>query len=244
MTATPRTLVIIPTYNERASVAPVCRAVLSATSHHVHVLVVDDASPDGTGDIVRHLLAGHPRLHLLSRPGKQGLGRAYVAGFAWALDHDFDLIVQMDADGSHRPADLVKLLAAIASADFAIGSRYVPGGETANWAVSRKLLSKAGSLYARTLLGYPLKDWTGGFNAWHRHVLQGIRLDSVSSSGYGFQIEVKLRALRAGFRGIEVPIRFEERRVGASKMSLGIVAEAVQRVWRMRNEPSRIDWKV
>ncbi|MCM2282889.1 MAG: polyprenol monophosphomannose synthase [Bdellovibrionaceae bacterium] len=228
-----RILVIIPTYNERENVAAITRAVLDA-AHEVHVLVVDDNSPDGTGQIVRELAAQEPRLKLLSRAGKQGLGKAYLAAFEWAIENHYDAVVEMDADFSHRPEDLVKILAALPTADFVVGSRYVRGGATANWGLMRKIISRGGSFYSRLILGYPLRDWTGGFNAWKKSVLEGIAYKSVQSNGYSFQIELKYRSLRAGFKGAEVPILFEDRRVGKSKMSLKIVIEAFYRVWVMR----------
>jgi dolichol-phosphate mannosyltransferase len=229
-----KSLIIIPTYNERENIAAITSEVLRITGANAHVLVVDDNSPDGTGDIVRKLSASEPRLHLLSRPGKQGLGRAYIAAFKWGMEHDYDVLVEMDADFSHRPVDLVKILKAIETVDFAVGSRYVDGGSTVNWGLGRKIISRGGSLYSRMILGYPLRDWTGGFNAWKRHVLEGIDLDSVRSEGYSFQIELKYRSLRRGFLPVEVPIVFEDRRVGKSKMSYRIVVEAFLRVWGMR----------
>lgn len=228
-----RTLVIIPTYNERENIAAITRAVLDASTE-VDILVVDDNSPDGTGALVREIMVNEPRLKLLGRPGKQGLGRAYLAGFEWALVNGYDSVVEMDADFSHRPQDLVKILAALPDADFVVGSRYVRGGSTLNWGLARKIISRGGSLYSRLILGYPLRDWTGGFNAWKKPVLEGIDYRSVKSNGYSFQIELKYRALKAGFRGTEVPILFEDRRVGSSKMSLRIVLEAFYRVWMMR----------
>jgi dolichol-phosphate mannosyltransferase len=233
-----KALICIPTYNERENIAAITTAVLAATANHskfeTHVLVVDDNSPDGTGAIVQELMKNEPRLNLLSRPGKQGLGRAYIAAFHWGLKRDYDLLVEMDADFSHRPEDLVKMLHAAPSADFAVGSRYVSGGRTVNWGLLRKIISRGGGFYARTILGFPLNDWTGGFNAWTRRVLEKIDLDSVRSEGYSFQIELKYRSLKAGFHGIEVPIVFEDRRVGKSKMSFRIVLEAFGRVWAMR----------
>jgi dolichol-phosphate mannosyltransferase len=229
-----KALICIPTYNEKENIAPITSAVLAATSNDIHILVIDDNSPDGTGEIVRALSAAEPRLHLLSRQAKEGLGRAYIAGFKWALENYYDVIVEMDADFSHRPEDLVKILKAIETADFAVGSRYVPGGRTVNWGVFRKIISKGGSFYTRAILGYPLADWTGGFNAWKNHVLRKIDLDQVKSNGYSFQIELKYRALKNAFNGVEVPIVFEDRRVGKSKMSMKIVVEAFTRVWGMR----------
>lgn len=231
-------LVVIPTYNERENVEAITTAVLKETSalqtHETHILVVDDNSPDGTGEIVRHLMEREKRLHLLARPGKQGLGRAYLAAFAWGLERDYDVLIEMDADFSHRPEDLVRIIEASVKADFVVGSRYVSGGQTVNWSLSRKLISRGGSLYSRMILGFPLADWTGGFNAWSRRVLQKIDLDSVRSEGYSFQIELKYRSLKRGFQEVEVPIVFEDRRVGQSKMSFRIVIEAFARVWTMR----------
>lgn len=239
MSSSLKTLVCIPTYNEKENISLIISAVLAVTGSDVHVLVIDDNSPDGTGQIVRGLIAqsaesDQSRLHLLSRAAKKGLGRAYIAGFKWALQNYYDVIVEMDADFSHRPEDLVKILKAIESADFAVGSRYVPEGRTVNWGLLRKIISKGGSLYTRLILGYPLADWTGGFNAWKNHVLKKIDLDQVKSNGYSFQIELKYRALKNQFKGVEVPIVFEDRRVGKSKMNMKIVVEAFTRVWGMR----------
>lgn len=226
-------LICIPTYNERENIPNITKAVLTAAPH-AHILVIDDNSPDKTGDIVREMQRTEPRLHLLSRAGKQGLGKAYLAGFAWGLSNNYDVITEMDADFSHRPEDLVKILKAAETSDFAIGSRYVNGGATENWGLLRKFISRGGSLYSRIILGYPLNDWTGGFNAWNRRVLESIGLDQVKSNGYSFQIELKFRSLRKGFRGVEVPILFADRKVGKSKMSLKIVLEAFYRVWAIR----------
>lgn len=226
-------LVVVPTYNERENVAAIVPEIL-AQGRGIHVLVVDDNSPDGTGEVVRGLRASEPRLHLLSRAGKEGLGRAYIAGFKWAIENGYDVVVEMDADFSHRPVDLGPLVDALGSADFAVGSRYVRGGGTKNWGLIRKIISRGGGIYSRLILGFPLNDWTGGFNAWKRAALEGIGLDGVKSNGYSFQIELKYKAMRNGFRGVEVPILFEERRVGQSKMSLKIVIEAFYRVWLLR----------
>ena len=226
-------LICIPTYNEKDNIAPIIAAVLK-NNPQVEILVADDNSPDGTGAIVKTLQASEPRVHLLSRPGKQGLGKAYLAAFAWGLEQGFDFIVEMDADFSHRPEDLVKILAATASSDFVVGSRYTKGGAVQNWSLLRKIISRGGSLYARIILGFPLKDWTGGFNAWSRQTLLGMSLNDVKSEGYSFQIELKFRALRRSFKGTEVPILFEDRRAGQSKMSMKIVVEAFYRVWLMR----------
>lgn len=243
-----RVLVIVPTYNESENIRPLTLEVFKEVDAAVQdgrlksvepaMLVVDDNSPDGTADVVRDLQknsAFGSRLHLLSRPGKQGLGKAYLAGFQWGLDSGYDVLIEMDADFSHRPVDLVKIIEAMTKgSDFAVGSRYVAGGGTVNWGVGRKIISRGGSLYSRAILGYPLNDWTGGFNAWTAKTLKGIGLDRVKSNGYSFQIELKYRAQEAGFKGIEVPILFEDRRVGQSKMSSKIVFEAFGRVWGMR----------
>ncbi len=228
-----KTLVIIPTYNEKENIRNIVQAVF-AQNLQVDILVVDDNSPDGTATIVQEMQKDNSQLHLLSRPGKQGLGRAYIAGFHWGMDHGFEVLTEMDADFSHRPEDLVTLLKNLKGYDFAVGSRYVAGGRTVNWGVMRKIISRGGGIYSRLILGFPLNDWTGGFNAWKREVLQGIDLSTVTSNGYSFQIELKYKALKKGFRGVESPIVFEDRRVGHSKMSLKIVVEAFYRVWLMR----------
>lgn len=202
--------------------------------HDFHVLVVDDSSPDGTGQKVTDMAKSMPRLHLLTREKKEGLGRAYIAGFNWGLQNGFDILVEMDADFSHRPEDLATILDRIVDADFVVGSRYVEGGRTVNWGLMRKIISRGGGIYSRLILGFPLNDWTGGFNAWKKETLEKINLSKVRSNGYSFQIELKFRALKAGCRGVESPIVFEDRRVGQSKMSLKIVLEAFWRVWKMR----------
>jgi dolichol-phosphate mannosyltransferase len=228
-----KTLVVIPTYNERENIAAIVPAIFQATPD-VEILVVDDNSPDGTQDIVRELQSRFSKLHLLGRKGKEGLGRAYIAGFKWALDHGFEAVVEMDADWSHRPEDLAQLVKAIPDYDFVVGSRWVNGGAVANWTLSRKMISLGGSFYARQILRYPIRDWTGGFNAWKAGTLRKIDLDSVKSEGYSFQIELKYRASRLGCNGIEIPILFEDRRAGQSKMSSRIVLEALHRVWGLR----------
>jgi dolichol-phosphate mannosyltransferase len=200
----------------------------------VDILIVDDNSPDKTGLKVKELQKEFPNLYLLERQGKEGLGKAYLAGFKWGIDNQYDFLVEMDADFSHRPCDLKNLLSGSQNADFVIGSRYVDGGRTVNWGLGRKIISRGGSLYSRTILGFPLNDWTGGFNGWRVPVLHSIGLDRVESNGYSFQIELKYKASRNGYKGLEVPIVFEDRRVGQSKMSLKIVLEAFYRVWIMR----------
>ncbi len=228
-----KTLVIIPTYNEAGNIESLIRDIYKK-SIDCDILVVDDNSPDGTGAIVKSLQSEYPRLHILERPGKSGLAKAYLAGFKWGFEKDYDWFVEMDADFSHRPEDLKKIIESFPKADFVVGSRYTEGGGTANWGLGRKIISKGGSFYARTILGYPLYDWTGGFNAWSRQALEAINLESVRSEGYSFQIELKYKALKRGQKALEVPILFEDRRAGESKMSLKIVVEAFYRVWVMR----------
>ncbi len=233
-------LVIIPTYNERENISAIVPAIFAATPE-VEILVVDDNSPDKTQDVVRSMQSTFPKLHLLLRQGKEGLGKAYVAGFKWAMERGFEGVVEMDADFSHRPEDLKKLIAALPANDFVMGSRWVPGGATVNWGLGRKIISRGGSFYARQILGFPVSDWTGGFNAWKTGTLARVGLETLRSEGYSFQIELKYRAFKNGCRGVEVPIVFEDRRVGQSKMSSRIVFEALFRVWSMRRafEPSR-----
>lgn len=228
-----KSLIVIPTYNEKENIGPIVQAVLEQNLG-VEILVVDDSSPDGTGEIVKGLQKTEPKLHLLTRAGKEGLGRAYIAGFEWGLGKGFEILVEMDADFSHRPVDLKPLLEAARGADFAVGSRYVKGGGTKNWGLLRKIISRGGGIYSRLILGFPLNDWTGGFNAWKAETLRKINLPTVKSNGYSFQIELKYKALRAGCKGVESPILFEDRRVGHSKMSSSIVLEALYRVWLLR----------
>jgi dolichol-phosphate mannosyltransferase len=228
-----RAVICLPTYDERENLEPVLRAIHAAVPE-VDVLVVDDASPDGTGRLADELAARDPRVNVLHRAGKEGLGRAYLAGFAWALEHGYALILEMDADFSHDPRYLPALLAAARDADVVLGSRYVPGGGTVSWGLGRKIVSRGGSLYARTILGVKVRDLTGGFKCFRREVLEAIDLASVECSGYAFQIELTYRALLRGFRVVEVPIVFADRRVGRSKMSRRIVLEAMAKVWSMR----------
>jgi len=227
-------LVCIPTYNERENVESIVRAVLAADPR-VDVLVVDDASPDGTGALADALAKESPRVHVLHRAGKAGLGKAYLAAFDWALQRNYSLVLEMDADFSHDPAYLPTLLdRASTDADLVLGSRWVKGGGTRNWGIGRQLISRGGSFYARTILGLGIRDLTGGYKCFRAEVLRAIDLPSVSSSGYGFQIELTYRALKKGFRVVEVPIVFEDRRVGQSKMSKAIVLEALAMVWKIR----------
>jgi dolichol-phosphate mannosyltransferase len=234
MAATSGLWLVLPTYNEAENIEPIVAAVREQLPAGSRVLVVDDDSPDGTGRIADRIAAEHEDVEVLHRPGKAGLGPAYVAGFGVALAGGARLIAQMDADFSHDPADLPRLLAALEGADLALGSRYVPGGGVAEWGPTRRLISRTGSAYARALLGVQIRDLTGGFKIFRREVLEGISLATVPSLGYAFQVETTYRALRAGFRVVEVPIVFRERRVGQSKMSGRIVLEAALRVPMMR----------
>ena len=232
-----KTLVVIPTYNEAANIVSLINEIRGACPQ-VHILVVDDNSPDGTAALVDQLGVEHPgEIHCLKRPGKQGLGRAYIAGFGWGLDQGYEVFVEMDADFSHRPQDLVKVVEAVKTHDFVVGSRWIKGGATLNWSFWRKLISIGGSTYSRFILGYPLRDWTGGFNAYRANVLRRIGLNEIKSEGYSFQIELKYRSSSCGFKGVEVPIVFDERREGQSKMSSRIVLEALYRVWWIRFSP-------
>ena len=235
MTDSPRVLVVMPTYNEADNLPRIVPRVLEQGGAF-HVLVVDDNSPDGTGDVADELAAGSDRVAVLHRPGKQGLGAAYVAGFTWGLKRDFDLFVEMDADLSHPPAMLPVMLAETRrGVDMVVGSRYVGGRITVvNWPMRRLLISLFGSWYARIITRLPVRDATGGYNALRRSVLESVRLDRIQSNGYSFQIELKLRAWRAGFDLSEVPFVFTERDSGESKMSKSIIWEAVWRVWKLR----------
>ncbi len=229
-----KSLLIIPTYNEKDNITPLIKDIFEKIPLGLEILVVDDNSPDGTHEIVREISKSNSKVHLLLRTKKEGLGRAYIAGFKWGIEHGYEVLIEMDADFSHRPLDLLALLEAVKKNDFAVGSRYVSGGRTVNWGLMRKIISRGGSIYARLILGFPLNDWTGGFNAWKVKVLNTIGLDQIRSNGYSFQIELKYKAQRDGFKGVEVPIVFEDRRVGQSKMSLKIVLEAFYKVWMIR----------
>ncbi len=231
---------MIPTYDERLTL-PTTLAAVRRTVPEVDVLIVDDNSPDGTGQLADQLSAEDPQTHVLHRPRKQGLGVAYLAGFDWALQRDYDVIVEMDADGSHRAEDLPRLLSALDHADCVIGSRWVPGGRVVNWPRSREALSRGGNAYTRTLLGIAVRDATAGFRAYRADVLRGVDLASVDSQGYCFQVDLTRRALAAGFRIVEVPITFVEREQGESKMSRAIVAEALAQVtlWGIRQRLGR-----
>ena len=225
-------LVIVPTYNERETLPEAARRLFAAAGQRVDLLVVDDGSPDGTADIVRELSTGPHGVHLMERPGKLGLGTAYVAGFRWAMERGYQAVVEMDADLSHDPGDVPRLLDALDDASLVIGSRYVPGGRVENWGAIRRGLSAAGNIYARLWLGYDVRDSTGGFRAYRVDVLRKLDLDTLKSEGYAFQIEMTRRMHLAGERITEVPITFIERVAGKSKMSRRIVAEALVRVTR------------
>jgi dolichol-phosphate mannosyltransferase len=225
--------VCLPTYDEAENVGPMVEAILAATPE-VDVLVIDDNSPDGTGRLADAIAAREPRVQVLHRAGKEGLGKAYLAGFAWALDRGYDLVLEMDADFSHDPRYLPAMLQKARQADLVLGSRNVPGGGTVNWGLGRKIISRGGSLYARLILGLPVRDLTGGFKCFRREVLEAIDLPSVECSGYAFQIELTYRASRKGFRVAEIPIVFVDRRVGQSKMSRRIVLEGIRKVWSIR----------
>jgi dolichol-phosphate mannosyltransferase len=227
-------LVIIPTYNERENIERIIAAVL-AQDQRLHVLVVDDGSPDGTGDMVEALAASDERVHLLRRARKLGLGTAYLAGFAWALEHDYDAVFEMDADFSHDPTHLPTFLRAVEGADLVLGSRYREGKvSVVNWPIARLMLSYFANVYARAVTGLPVWDATGGFKCFRRSVLEAIDFQHVRSNGYAFQIEMSFRAWKAGFHIVEIPIVFVDRTEGESKMSKSIIKEAVWMVWRLR----------
>ena len=231
---TERILVIVPTYNEKFNIARLIPAIL-AQHPSMEVLVVDDASPDGTGGIVDSIAATDPRVHVVHRAGKLGLGTAYISGFRWALERKYDLIFEMDADFSHNPDRLPEFLAAIKDADLVIGSRYQEGRvNVVNWPMSRLFLSYSANIYARAVTGLPIFDTTAGFKCFRRNVLESIDLSSVKSNGYAFQIEMHFRAWKKGFHLVEIPIVFVDRTEGVSKMSKRIVREAVWMVWRLR----------
>jgi dolichol-phosphate mannosyltransferase len=232
-----RLLICLPTYNERANLEPLLRRLgdeVPELAEDGRVLVVDDSSPDGTGELAERLAAELPYVSVLHRARKEGLGPAYVAGFEWALERGAARIVQMDSDFSHDPADVPRLVAATAEADLALGSRYVPLGGTENWGRGRQAISRFGSFYARAVLGVSIRDLTGGFKCWRREALEAVPLHRIRTRGYAFQIETTYRALAAGLRVVEVPIVFAERRAGGSKMTRGIVLEAMTKVPELR----------
>jgi dolichol-phosphate mannosyltransferase len=237
-----RVLVIVPTYNERENLPLITRRVREALPD-VHLLVADDNSPDGTGEIADQLAEQDDHIHVMHRPGKQGLGSAYIAGFRWGLAEGYDVLVEMDADGSHQPEELHKLLDRIAhGADLAIGSRWMKGGRVVNWPVSREILSRGANIYVRQMLGIPVRDATAGYRAYRSATLEKIGIDDVESQGYCFQVDLTLRTVRHDLRVVEVPITFVERTIGASKMSRAIILEAFWRValWGVRGFPERL----
>ncbi|RME30320.1 MAG: polyprenol monophosphomannose synthase [Candidatus Zixiibacteriota bacterium] len=233
MTGSQRALIIFPTYNERENIEKIVHAVLPLDPR-IHVLIVDDNSPDGTGEIADRLAAQESKVFVLHRQEKQGLGRAYIAGFKWAIEHEFDFIFEMDADFSHGPEYLKDFLREIQHHDLVIGSRYISGVNVINWPMSRLLLSYFANVYTRIVTGLPLRDATGGFKCFRRKVLETINLDDVRSNGYSFQIEMSMRAWKLGFSIKEIPIIFVDRVAGTSKMSKKIVREAIWMVWLLR----------
>ncbi|CAL9637503.1 Undecaprenyl-phosphate mannosyltransferase [Streptomyces sp. enrichment culture] len=222
-------LVIIPTYNEAENIKTIVGRVREAVPE-AHVLVADDNSPDGTGKLADELAASDDHVQVLHRKGKEGLGAAYLAGFRWGMEHGYGVLIEMDADGSHQPEELPRLLTALKGADLVLGSRWVPGGRVVNWPKSREFISRGGSLYSRLALDLPLRDITGGYRAFRVETLQGLGLDEVASQGYCFQVDLARRAIKAGYHVVEVPITFVERELGDSKMSRDILVEALWRV--------------
>lgn len=228
-----RSLVVIPTYNEADNLPKLIPRILEQ-GDSFQVLVVDDNSPDGTSDVVRRMEGGNPRVHLITRESKQGLGTAYVAGFKYAIEHQFDYVFEMDADFSHDPKELNVLLRKAEECDLVIGSRYISGVNVVNWPMKRLLLSYLANVYTRIITGMPVRDATGGFKCYRRRVLESIDLDSIHSNGYVFQIEMNFLAWKKGFRVCEIPIIFIDRRVGVSKMSKNIIYEAAWLVWKLK----------
>ena len=228
-----KTLIISPTYNEKENVATVIHEVFKRDLNY-HMLIVDDNSPDGTASIVEKLQESYPNLHLQIRDKKNGLGKAYIFGFRWALRKDYDAIVQMDADMSHHPKEIKKMTQLLIKYDLSIGSRYIDGISVVNWPIRRLILSYGANVYSRIVTGMPIKDATGGFKAWRKEVLESIDLEKIRSSGYSFQIEMNFRAWIKGYKLIEHPIIFIDRTVGQSKMSKLIMFEAIWIVWRLR----------
>ena len=228
-----KSIIISPTYNESKNISTLVRTVFDRNPD-IHLLIVDDSSPDGTGQIVSDLQKNHPNLHLETRKVKDGLGKAYLFGFEWALKHEYDIIIQMDADMSHHPKEIPIMIELLKNNDLVIGSRYVNGVSVINWPLKRLFLSFGANIYSRVVTGMPVRDATGGFKAWSSKVLREIKLDDVRSSGYSFQIEMNFRAWHKGFKLVEHPIIFIDRTVGESKMSKSIMFEAVWMVWRLR----------
>ena len=228
-----KALIVMPTYNERENLRELLRRIF-AEKLPIEILIIDDASPDGTGAVADELAASDPRVHVMHRPGKMGLGSAYVAGFRYALERDYDAVFEMDADFSHNPDSLPEFLRELETADLVVGSRYLHGVTVVNWPLRRLILSYLANVYSRVITGMPLKDATGGFKCFRRQVLDSLDLSRVRSDGYGFQIEINFKAWRKGFRIREIPILFVDRRAGESKMSRRIVWEAAWMVWRLR----------
>lgn len=235
-----KTLIIIPTYNEIENIKDLVAEIFQNVDTQTHVLIIDDNSPDGTGDLADVLAEGNNRIHVIHRPKKLGLGTAYVTGFRYALENGYDVVFEMDSDFSHDPKYLPVFQQEIEKCDAVVGSRYVPGGGVVNWGIGRKVLSRGGSVYAKLLLGLPLQDLTGGFNCWRRSVIEAIGPNTIRSDGYAFQIEMKYKAFKKGFKIHEVPIVFEDRHLGKSKMNKKIVVEAMYRVLLMRLGNSRV----
>jgi dolichol-phosphate mannosyltransferase len=229
-----RTLIVVPTYNEIENLKSLAEAIFQVVPSNIEVLVVDDGSPDGTGKLADSIAKQNQRFHVLHRAKKMGLGTAYVNGFRWGMEKGFDAFIEMDADFSHNPKYLTEMIKLLTSNDVVIGSRYVRGGGTVNWGWGRRVLSRGGSFYSRLILGATIRDFTGGFNGWQKPVLEAVNLDTLKSDGYSFQIELKYRAFLQGFKIIEFPIVFEDRKVGKSKMNRRIVLEALRRVWEFR----------
>lgn len=234
MKQNPSVLIVIPTYQEVENIRPLTTRIFQEVPQ-AYLLFVDDNSLDGTQEEIAKQISSYPnQIFLVRREKKMGLGSAYIAGFQWALERGFDIIIEMDADFSHDPRYLPVLISELKHFDVVIGSRYTKGGGTSNWSWFRKLISRGGSLYAKIILGMPISDLTGGFNAWHAKVLQKIEIATLSSDGYAFQIELKYRAFKTGFKLKEIPIMFDDRRAGQSKMSLHIILEAIWRVWTFK----------
>jgi dolichol-phosphate mannosyltransferase len=236
-----RILVIIPTYNEAENITPIVSRVRAAVPD-ADILVADDNSPDGTGKIADEIAAGDSQVQVLHRKGKEGLGAAYLAGFRWGTERGYGVLVEMDADGSHQPEELPRLLTALKGADLVLGSRWVPGGRVVNWPKSREMISRGGSTYSRLLLGLRTRDVTGGYRAFRAETLDGIGLDQVASQGYCFQVDLARRAVEAGYHVVEVPITFVDREIGDSKMSRDILVEALWRVtsWGVTSRTNRV----
>ncbi|MFF7198072.1 MULTISPECIES: glycosyltransferase [unclassified Streptomyces] len=236
-----KVLVIIPTYNEAENIKPIVQRVRTSVPD-AHILVADDNSPDGTGKLADELAGADEQVHVLHRQGKEGLGAAYLAGFQWGIDHGYGVLVEMDADGSHQPEELPRLLTALKSADLVLGSRWIPGGRVVNWPKSREYLSRGGSTYSRLLLDVPIRDVTGGYRAFRKETLEGLGMAEIASAGYCFQVDLAWRAVKGGFHVVEVPITFVERERGDSKMSRNIVVEALWRVtaWGVGSRAGKI----